>query len=74
MRWRLEISGALYRHARDKAGDDHALAVLVRTYLTQYVEGTSAQALGGHARAAQMTSEARSASARHAALSRHRRT
>lgn len=47
---RLALPGltrALYRQARDKAGDDRALQDLVVGYLTQYATGHAAEPLTG---------------------------
>ena len=70
MDWRLRLPGALYRRARDLAGSDAALADRVRHYLTQYVDGTTPQALGGRASAARLSEDERREKARAAARAR----
>lgn len=64
MRWRVELPGAIYRQAREKAGDDKALTALVVQWLTTYASGDSIQAQGGRAAAAAMSQTARTARAR----------
>ena len=74
MNWRIRLPGALYRLARDKAGSDAALADLVTRYLDAWVSGTTAQALGGKARAESITPERRTEIARAGGLARQRKT
>lgn len=71
MDWRLRLPSALYRRAVAKAGSDADLAALVRSWLARYLE-PSPQAVGGRARAARLTPEARSAIARQGAQARWR--
>ena len=74
MDWRVRLPGAIYRQAVDRAGSDADLARLVVAYLTTYVDGTSAQSLGGRARAAALSDEERRAHARRMAAARWQRT
>lgn len=66
MDFRLRLPGAVYRQARDKAGDEASLAALLVAYLTAYAEGRTAQQRGGVASAARLTPEKRSARGRQA--------
>lgn len=71
MKWYVRVPDALHRIGVEKAGGEAALQKLVVRWLSDYVNGTSMQAMGGKARAANMTPEERRASARKAAYARH---
>lgn len=65
---------ATVQAARDRARDAGTdLASVLRAYLAAYADGTDAATAGGHARAAVLTPEERSDSARRAAQARWRR-
>ena len=74
MRWRVEVPGALYRQARDRAGSDAQLADWVRAALAAYVAGQSPRqqlaAEAGRASAAKLSPDARRAKAQRAAHAR----
>lgn len=72
MDWRVRIPGGLYRRAVDRAtADGTTLDLMVRHWLERYVDPPpSAQSLGGHAAAARLTPEQRTARARASALAR----
>jgi len=72
-----DIDQAILDAARDRARDaGTSLADVLREYIEAYAAGGSPAAQlgakGGSTRASRMTAEERSASARHAALARHR--
>jgi len=71
MKWHVRIPDVLHRIGVEKAGGEAALQKLVVRWLSDYVNGTSAQSLGGKARAARMTPEARTEAARRAGYARH---
>lgn len=73
MDFRLRLPGAIYRQARDKAGDDASLAALLVRYVTQYATGTTAQQRGGVVASAKLTTEERRARASAAATARWQR-
>lgn len=70
MDFRVRLPGAVYRQARDRAGDDTALEQLIVAHVTAYAAGQTAQQRGGQARAQQMSRAERSASAKAAAIAR----
>lgn len=71
MNFRLRLPGAIYRQARDRAGDDATLHDRLVAYVTAYATGHTAQQQGGSASAARLTPEARRERARRAAWARH---
>lgn len=71
MKWHVRVPDALHRIGVEKAGGEAALQKLVVRWLSDYVNGTSAQALGGKARAASLTPEERRELARRAGYARH---
>lgn len=67
---RVRMPGAVYRMARDKAGDDKALLAQIVRFVTDYATGATMQAKGGRARAKALSSDERSAIARAGGLAR----
>lgn len=70
MTYRLRLPGAVYRAARDRAGDDTALHDILLRYVTAYASGQTAQQRAGSTTASRATPEQRSARARAAVTAR----
>lgn len=74
MIFRLRLPGAIFRKARDRAGDEATLHDRLVGYVTQYAAGDTAQQRAGRLVSERMTPTERSDRARHAAMARHHPT